>query len=209
MAQHEGTVQAPPGMVHVPAGAFLFGRNKEQANLGEFWIDATPVTNAQYLEYLITHHRPSPPHWPAKGPKEEHLQEPVVYVSYAEAAAFAEACGKSLPTPAQYEKAARGTDGRRYPWGDDLLGRVCNTRDSGIGGLTLVDRFAAGVSPYGCYDMVGNVQCWTRAVDPETGDAVVKGTSFREFVGPVYFQDTADRSRRFETVGFRCVWKPS
>ena len=202
-------VEAPPGMVRVPAGPFLFGRAKEEANLGEFWIDATPVTNAQYLEFLNQHHRASPPHWPAKGPRDEDLALPVVNVSYAEAQAYAQALGKELPTPAQYEKAARGTDGRKYPWGEDLLGRVCNTRDAGIGELTDVERFPTGASPYGCRDMAGNVQCWTRAIDPETGEGIVKGTSYRDYVGAVYFQDALDRSRRYDTVGFRCVWKPA
>ncbi len=201
-------VQAPPNMAHVPAGPFRYGRRKEEVSLGEFWIDLYPVTNRDYLAYVEAHNRPAPRHWPPDGLTDAMLDLPVVNLTYAEAEAYAERLGKQLPTPAQFEKAARGTDGRKYPWGDEQLGRVTNTREAGLGDVTPVSRFEAGRSPYGCYDMAGNVLHWTRGQD-EKGQRVLKGCSFREFLAASYFEFEADPGKRQECVGFRCVWRPT
>lgn len=201
--------QAPPGMVHVPAGPFLFGRRKQEVTLGEFWIDRTPVTNEEYARFCETFNRPSPRHWPPDGILDDMLPLPVVNLTYAEAEAFAELTGKQLPTPAQYEKAARGTDGRKYPWGNSVGGRVTNTRESGIGELTPVEMFAEGKSPYGCLDMAGNVLHWTRGIyDEERETRVLKGSSHREFLGASSWSYEGNPAKRSEGVGFRCVWMP-
>lgn len=199
-------VEAPPGMVLVPPGPFLFGKKKEEVALAGFWIDVYPVTNEDYLQYCHEHRRPSPRHWPPDGLTSEMLKLPVVFLTYAEAEAYATALGKQLPTPAQFEKAARGTDGRKYPWGESTKQRAANTREAGIGALTPVDRFPRGASPYGCFDMCGNVLHWTRALyDAEKGTRLLKGSSFRHYQGTTFWDYEQVPSKREDFVGLRCV----
>lgn len=196
-------------MIEIPAGAFTFGRGRgREVNLGQFWIDETPVTNADYLRYVEEHHRPAPRHWPPQGLDEELYDLPVVYVTYAEAEAYAAAHGKLLPTPAQFEKAARGPAGLRYPWGNGLKARSTNTRETGLGRLSAVRAFVSGASPYGCLDLAGNVLHWTRTADDDEW-RVLKGGSFQRFLAASAWSDEAPGDARLPDVGFRCVWRPS
>lgn len=135
-------------------------------------------------------------------------EHPVVGVSYYEAEAYAVWAGKQLPTEVEWERAARGTDGRKYPWGDEFDKERCNTDESGIGKTTRVTRYPNGVSPVGCYDMGGNVWEWTSSwYDEEMKERVLRGGSWNDD------QDLArcaSRSRvnpdaRFFIIGFRCV----
>jgi formylglycine-generating enzyme required for sulfatase activity len=86
---------------------------------------------------------------------------PVVYVTWHDANAYARWAGKTLPTAQQWEKAARGPQGRSYPWGDEPTAAKCNVAEAGIGATTPVFRYQSGVSPYGAVDMCGNVWEWT------------------------------------------------
>lgn len=103
--------------------------------------------------------------WGEQTPEPNH---PVCGVAYEEAEAFCRwlsqlsGHGVDLPTEAQWEKAARGTDGRQWPWGDEFNPQMCNTREGGYEGTTPVERFPQGASPYGVLDMGGNVEEWTR-----------------------------------------------
>ena len=109
------TISTPTGeMVLVPAGSFLFGEKKEPVSLPAFYIDKTEVTNAAYADFCRATNRPLPPAFPRKS-----AGLPVVNVSILDAQLFVKWAGKRLPTAREWEKAARGTDGRDFPWGNE------------------------------------------------------------------------------------------
>jgi formylglycine-generating enzyme required for sulfatase activity len=166
-------------MILVPAGAFIMGCDLEDhdANYDEhpqreiyldaFYIDENPVTNADYKKF-IDETGYKPPYlglsWSRKydwhnGVYPEGKENcPVVLVSWHDAVAYCQWMGKRLPTEAEWEKAARGTDGRIWPWGNkwDSQKLACH----GVGDTQPVGKFKAGKSPYGCFDMAGNVWEW-------------------------------------------------
>jgi gamma-glutamyl hercynylcysteine S-oxide synthase len=157
-------------MVQIPAGAFLMGTNSERADpqdkpqhkvqLPAYWMDKYLVTNAQYARFVAqTGHRP-PSSWKdGKIPKGEEMH-PVTMVNWYDAQAYAKWAGKRLPTEEEWEKAARGTDGRRWPWGDKMESGRLNTYYN-VGSATDVNAYPTGASPYGVLDMAGNVEEWT------------------------------------------------
>jgi len=168
-----------PEMVLIPAGWFLRGsqdgdrgalppeKPQRQIYLSEYWIGKYPVTNAQYAIFIEATGRRSPDHWIKGHPPEGQENHPVVNVSWWDGLAYcrwlAELTGKPyrLPTEAQWEKAARGSDGRTYPWGNDWNSHKCNTHEGGKRGTTPVGEYTpAGDSPYGCADMAGSVLEW-------------------------------------------------
>jgi len=156
-------------MVLIAAGPFAMGTNYERAdaqdhpqhsvNLSEYRIDKYLVTNAQYARFLAeTGHRP-PSTWKDGRIPEGQLLYPVTLVNWFDAKAYATWAGKRLPTEAEWEKAARGTDGRRWPWGNTMDPKRLNTYYN-VGSATNVDTYKEGVSPYGVFDMAGNVAEW-------------------------------------------------
>jgi len=171
-------------LVRVPAGEFLMGSDpakdkdaqddeqpQRRVHVSEFYIGKTPVTNAQYATFVKATEHKVPEHWENdKTPsgKEDH---PVVYVTWHDAVAFCEwltqETGKNLrlPTEAEWEKAARGADGRIYPWGNEQpTAELCNFDDN-VGNTTPVGRYSPqGDSPYGCADVAGNVWEWTQSL---------------------------------------------
>ena len=145
-------------MVLVPAGGFIFGENasdsphqRQSIDLPAFYIDRTEVSNAEYLRFVETTHRSLSDATYAA----EHRDEPVTNVSDADAAAFAAWAGKRLPTEQEWEKAARGTDGRPFPWGTDAWTQGVPQQ------LQPVDSFPDRKSPYGALNMAGNAWEWT------------------------------------------------
>jgi formylglycine-generating enzyme required for sulfatase activity len=88
-------------------------------------------------------------------------RHPVIYVSWHGAEAYAMWAGKQLPSEEEWEKAARGTEGAKYPWGNEFDDFLCNTEEMFIDGTSQVDEFPEGRSPFGCFDMAGNVWEWT------------------------------------------------
>jgi formylglycine-generating enzyme required for sulfatase activity len=198
-----------PEMVLIPAGEFLYGRKKKKVILPEFWIDKTPVTNAEYARFVAdTGHKP-PKHWKGKAPPKKIADHPVTYVSWPDARAYAKWAGKRLPTEKEWEKAARGSDGREYPWGDGFDPNRCNTKESGIGKTTPVGKYSPqGDSPYGCVDMAGNVQEWT-ATYVGILNAVRRGGSWNHDQKHAYCTsgtfDSCDPWTRSSHVGFRCA----
>jgi len=194
-------------MVRVPAGAFLYGDGKERRKLPEFWIDKTPVTNAEYARFVTaTGHKP-PRHWKGKTPPEEIVDHPVVNVSWHDAVAYAEWAGKRLPTEEEWEKAARGTDGRKYPWGDqEPASDLCNFGGN-VGDTTPVGKYSPqGDSPYGCVDMAGNVWEWT-ASDYSGAYKVLRGGSWNYAPNDVRgaYRYGGHPINRNDYGGFRCA----
>jgi iron(II)-dependent oxidoreductase len=172
---------APPGggadgdtfadMVYVPAGMFLMGSDSSQADegpfqniyVGAFYIDRYEVTNEAYKRFIDATGHPAPKHWFGGTFPPGEARCPVAGVSWYDARAYAEWMGKRLPTEAEWEKAARGDDGRTYPWGDAFVPNWLNVNGEGDAypQAAPVGSFAQGVSPYGVYDMAGNVEEWT------------------------------------------------
>ncbi len=168
-------------MVEVPAGEFIFGEGKEQKtiHLDGFSISKYPVTNAEYAEFVREMGHRAPYLWDGDEPPRDKLNHPVVRVSRHDANAYAEWAGKQLPTEEQWEKAARGSDGREYPWGTEFDSSRCNSKESGIGGTTPVGVYPGGVSPYTVHDMAGNVSEWTAGEHEDaSGSRVLRGGSW-------------------------------
>ena len=178
-----------PQMVRIPAGKFLMGFTKEQAakaikdgmhkgavereqpqhivQLPEYSIGKYPITNREYQAF-VRDAKYKPPHgWDGNQFLADRGSHPVVYVSWDDATAYckwlSEKSGKSyrLPTEAEWEKAARGEDGRIYPWGNGFDPTRANTNEAKIGDTSDVGKFSPqGDSLYGCADMTGNVWEW-------------------------------------------------
>lgn len=213
-------------LVFVPGGAFPMGDNRglpdetpvRRASEGPFWIYKTEVTNAQYKAFLDAnpwHEVPfvkeewaQPYNWdPVKrtypAGKENH---PVVLVSFQDAQDYCRWAGVMLPTETQWEKAARGTNGLRWPWGNHWDWRKCNTWEGGKRGTVAVGSYAAGGSPYGVLDMAGNVAEWT-ALERPGGTVVVKGGAWYWYGvnARCAFHAEAREDLRLPYIGFRCV----
>lgn len=151
-------------MVYVPPGEFTMGSDdgayyekpEHRVFLDGYWIYKCEVTVAQYRRFCSATNRamPEAPRW---GWLDDH---PIVNVSWADAEAYAKWAGGRLPTEAEWEKSARGTDGRAYPWGDQWDPKRCNSHESAVGKTTPVGSFPAGTSPCGADDLAGNVWEW-------------------------------------------------
>ncbi len=157
-------------MVLIPAGEFIMGSSEDERDDGEhpqhkvyldaFYIDKYEVTNAQYKRFMEATGHNAPSYWGDENYNQPNL--PVTGVSWHDAVAYAKWAKKRLPTEAEWEKAARGTDGREYPWGNEWVDSRCNTKisDDGYGVLAPVGSFPGDISPYGVIDMAGNVSEW-------------------------------------------------
>jgi formylglycine-generating enzyme required for sulfatase activity len=218
----------PVEMVTVPAGEFLMGSDDPEADADErpaarvtidaFRIDRVEVSNARY-QACVDAGACSRPAGAAIGDV-TRADHPVTIVSWAQAAAYCRWVGKRLPTEAEWEKAARGTDGRRYPWGSGFEPGRANAGYTA--GTSAVGSHASGVSPYGAFDMAGNVWEWTASLyrrypyDPDDGreDPTARGARvnrggswyYRDWYVRTTFRATADQNyRRIGDLGFRCA----
>jgi len=189
-----------------------------------FLIDKYPVTNAQYYEFLqSTGYRPVDTtrylrNWELDIYKQGQEKYPVVYLSYEDMRAYAKWAGKRLPTQAEWQLAAQGTDKRKWPWGNEFHGTLCN---NAFNKPTPVDAFSKGASPYGVNDMVGNV--WQMTNDLYFNGSyyfsVIRGGSFYQPDSSWWYiqggPQPLDKTQimlfvspgfdRNATVGFRCV----
>ena len=167
------TTPIPFDWVEIPAGEFLMGSDPQKdkqaygdekpqhrLTLPTFWITRVPVTVAQFNAFVeATGHKMS-----GRMDVKNKANHPVVNVSWRDAQAFCRWAGVQLPSEAEWEKAARGVDGRIYPWGDSPPDKDRCNFDRNIGDTTPVGRYPAGASPYGLLDMGGNVWEWTRSL---------------------------------------------
>ena len=234
-------VPAVQDMVFIPAGEFMMGSPvadlARQADTDEFpqrhvwvddfYIDVHEVTNAQYKAYLDSMKVEPPPKWldGSYGIGEDGL--PIVSITWDEAAAYARFVGKRLPTEAEWEKAARGTDGRSFPWGESFDRARANNSDR----LMPIMSFPSGASPYGCLDMAGNAAEWVvgryeayprgpndvlpaeipdRKEQFSSNRRVYRGGSWNTF--PKFLRcanrESTSPGKRWVYVGFRCVMDP-
>ena len=206
-----------------------------------FYMDKFEVTIERWKKFIDAHPgwsqgdgtaATSTPTWVGTELKTEHAQLPIAQVTWRSAQQYANWAGKQLPTEAMWEKAARGTDARWYPWGNDKPDSqkhgVLSMTDSPLPGVRPVGSYPAGASPYGCLDMAGNVYEWTsewKEPYPNNPEAPDSATLLKEwghrFValrgGSFYHTRHSYRvSKRFgfeenETyfhVGFRTAWYP-
>lgn len=228
----------PGDVVFVPAGEFTMGsedgaqdeRPVVQIPVAGFHIAVHPVTNAQYAEFVRAGAGKPPAHWKGETVPEGLADHPVVNVSWHDAVAYcawrSEESGRlhRLPTEAEWEKAARGSDGRTWPWGNEFDANKCNTLEGGRGSTSAVTQFPEGQSPYGCLDMAGNVWEWTSSLskpypyraDDGREDPSAEGR--RRLRGGAWSTgaDYARSASRYDFspayadlyVGFRCVVGP-
>jgi formylglycine-generating enzyme required for sulfatase activity len=157
--------------VFVPAGEFLMGTDEKPVaksrpahtvHVDAFWIDRTEVSNAMYAKCVQAGACRVPIYGDlnlAYGDP-RHADYPVVFVKWTDAEAYCQWAGRRLPTEAEWEKAARGTDGRLYPWGDAAPDAGLANFDHNIDRPVPVDRYPLGASPYGALNMAGNVREW-------------------------------------------------
>jgi formylglycine-generating enzyme required for sulfatase activity len=198
--------------------------------LGAFRIDRMPVSMSEYGEAVAAGVVPGPfidgAAWQAQGLKQDYSRQveryvwsggrpvtadyathPVVLVTWEEARRYCAWRGRRLPTAAEYEKAARGADGRVYPWGDAFDATRLNTGTTPGGDTTPVGSFPRGASPYGVLDAAGNVFEWTSTPWRVPGQYTVKGSSWEDppGVGRGASQHGRAATLRLPIVGFRCA----
>lgn len=154
-------------LLRVPAGDFIMGsaqgasdeRPPHKVSTSAFWISSTPVTNRQYRHFLKTTHYPRYPNW-EEFAKIYGEDAPAVCLNWHDAAIYSRWAGLRLPTEAEWEKAARGTDERLYPWGNNWDPSRLIYNDNSNHRAHQVGSCPNGASPYGCLDMAGNVWQW-------------------------------------------------
>ena len=229
-------------MVYILGGEFPMGSDEGNENecprhtvcLEAFYIDRYPVTNEEYKRFLDATGYPAPCYqvewadmeeynWDpeTRTPPEGKEKHPVVLVTWKDAQVYATWAGKRLPTEAEWERAARGTDGRRWPWGNEFVEGHSNTKETEINGTKPVGQYSPnGDSLEGVGDMTGNVWEWTSSLfrpypyDANDGRESQDAAGWRILRGGSW-SNPLDRARCtarldgdflfFSNVGFRCA----
>lgn len=195
-------------MVLIPEGQFLCGIERTSVDLPAYYIDRYPVTNGNYQRFLEATDRPVPGHWPDGGLPQGKERHPVVNLTYSEALIYAAWAGKRLPTEQEWEKAARGTDGRLWPWGHRFDERLCNSMwrlKFEQRGTTVVGSYSPmGDSPYSVSD-IGHIWEWTSSWFERGRYKVVRGGPWRNAHERPLIINRSFEDDRAHDVGFRCI----
>lgn len=223
-------IPAPPaGMVYVKGGEFTMGndlgdeyeRPAHKTTVPPFFMDVNEVTNEDYYQFVKSTGRKPPIIWKTGIYPSDTARQPIVGVSWYDASDYAKWARKRLPREEEWEFAARGSDARIYPWGNEWRSNVANAGDNSAGHLTNVGSYPDGKSPFGVLDMIGNAWEWTstdlkaypgsKAPSPPGGARkIIRGASwvrdhspdwtatYRGFALPVGGKD-------YSKIGFRCV----
>ena len=228
---------APNKMVLIPAGSFLMGTDarlpdegpQHTVTLPSYYIDVYEVTNLQYKKFNDATNGRSPTHWRNRTFPKGKADHPVVFVTWHNAREYCHWAGKRLPTDQEWEKAARGTDGRMFPWGNEFNASNANTplrwqEIGSIGDTMPVGSFEEGKSPYGLYDVSGNVWEWTaswyQAYPGNKTESESYGERYKTLKGgswfdcsfykcgisaPVFNRAFFARKVKNDSFGFRCA----
>jgi len=217
-------------LLYVQAGEFTMGsdtsdsyeRPEHQVFLDSFWIDQTEVTNEKYAK-CVTENQCDPPNDTDHYSNLNYANHPVAYVSWNDALAYCSWADRRLPTEAEWEKAARGKDGRAYPWGDGAPNNELLNYNGAVGDTAEVGSYPNGASPYGALDMAGNIGEWVAdwyseayyASSPQSNPSGPNSGQYRVFRGGMWngdvnFLRSSDRSadtpdRALDAFGFRCA----
>ena len=217
-------------MVLIDEGEFVMGTNsgfndegpEHLVFLSAYYIDLYPVTNRQYRAFL-EHTKAPPPNQFWTNPDFNLDEQPVIGLTWHEAKAYCDWVGKRLPSEAEWEKAARGTDARQYPWGNEWASNNCNSMETGLKKTSLVTAYPGGASHYGVMDMAGNTYEWCEdwydekyysyspsrnPVGPKFGELkILRGGSWNNLPSNIRatFRLKSPPDRSFQTFGFRCV----
>jgi len=207
-------------MVLVPGGEFTMGSNDGDADeapphpvtVAPFFLDLTETTNDEFAAFMQA------TGYQARSVRLGEGNHPVTRITWDDANAYCAWAGKRLPTEAEWEFAARGSDGRIYPWGNDWDPAKANGRETGIRSTTAVGSFGAGASPFGVLDMAGNVREWTADwYDKYPGSSFYSQffNKFRVHRGGGWFDDAEDLrvanrnggppESANDDLGFRCA----
>ena len=223
----------PSDMVLIPKGSFVMGSNKRLPDEGpkhsvylpDFYMDKYEVSNSAYLQFVRADQRQPPIYWRRGMPPAKKIDHPVVFVTWFDAIDYCHWKEKRLPSAMEWEKAARGLDERTYPWGDTFDKTKANTPYSKRKDTMAVGSFPSGRSPFGVYDMSGNVWEWTsswykaypgnkrkRLMTYGERYRVLKGGSFINcsfykcgISAPVYNRSFFKPATKNQGFGFRCA----
>jgi formylglycine-generating enzyme required for sulfatase activity len=197
-------------MVTIPGGQFIYQDEvdeEDQVILKEYSIMKFPVTNALY-QLFDPQHKNRFPKYSFDG------EQPVIGINYFEAVVFSLWIGLRLPSEQEWEKAARGTDGKTYPWGEPMgyekgFANTCDFMACQTNSVLELDQ---GMSPYGCFDMAGNVWEWClqKNASMHSTQRIVRGGSWMNYLvhAKCVFRNSFDPSERHLAVGLRCVEAP-
>ncbi len=223
-------------LMYVPAGEFTMGSESGYDDekpvhaiyLDAFWIDQTEVTNKQYADCVLSEGCTPPAHTysythDSYYGNSQYNDYPIIYVDWNQAKAYCEWAGRRLPTEAEWEKAARGVDGRTYPWGENEPNVNLVNFNGIFDDTTQVNKYQNSASPYGAYNMSGNVEEWvedwyseiyyqsspfSNPTGPASGQyRVLRGGSGVFYGGDVRssYRHGFNPSNSYKDIGFRCA----